>query len=55
MLCIDSCLCLCLCLCGDVQVQLCTTSGGNVRFNPNLYQQGTVCLSLLGTWGGPSW
>ena len=23
-----------------------------VRFNPNLYASGKVCLSLLGTWGG---
>lgn len=26
-----------------------------VRFNPNLYNCGKVCLSLLGTWAGPSW
>mmetsp|Transcript_19286 Transcript_19286/g.53797 ORF Transcript_19286/g.53797 Transcript_19286/m.53797 type:complete len:720 (+) Transcript_19286:180-2339(+) len=26
-----------------------------VRFNPNLYPDGKVCLSLLGTWDGPSW
>jgi len=26
--------------------------GGSVRFNPNLYNCGKVCLSLLGTWGG---
>lgn len=26
-----------------------------VRFNPNLYESGKVCLSLLGTWSGPSW
>ena len=25
---------------------------GTVRFNPNLYQNGKVCLSLLGTWSG---
>ncbi|KAJ7292799.1 hypothetical protein C8J57DRAFT_1267123 [Mycena rebaudengoi] len=31
-----------------------TTGGGTVRFNPNLYNNGQVCLSLLGTWpGGP--
>lgn len=31
-----------------------TTGGGRVRFNPNLYNNGKVCLSLLGTWhGGP--
>ena len=28
------------------------TGRGNVRFNPNLYQEGKVCLSLLGTWKG---
>lgn len=27
----------------------------NVRFNPNLYASGKVCLSLLGTWSGPGW
>ncbi|CDF34375.1 unnamed protein product [Chondrus crispus] len=35
--------------------QLLTTGGGSVRFNPNLYSSGKVCLSLLGTWSGPSW
>jgi baculoviral IAP repeat-containing protein 6 len=34
------------------KVLLCTTGGGSVRFNPNLYNCGKVCLSLLGTWGG---
>ncbi|KAI1793068.1 hypothetical protein LXA43DRAFT_1127421 [Ganoderma leucocontextum] len=29
-----------------------TTGGGSVRFNPNLYNGGKVCLSLLGTWPG---
>lgn len=28
---------------------------GNERLNPNLYVDGKVCLSLLGTWAGPSW
>lgn len=28
---------------------------GGVRFNPNLYANGKVCLSILGTWEGPSW
>ncbi|EME83678.1 uncharacterized protein MYCFIDRAFT_123837, partial [Pseudocercospora fijiensis CIRAD86] len=32
-----------------------TTGGGRVRFNPNLYDDGTVCLSLLGTWSGEPW
>jgi len=34
------------------QVKLRTTGGGTVRFNPNLYNCGKVCLSLLGTWQG---
>ena len=29
-----------------------TTGGGTVRFNPNLYNNGKVCLSLLGTLAG---
>lgn len=33
-------------------VELLTTGHGSVRFNPNLYECGTVCLSLLGTWSG---
>lgn len=32
-----------------------TTSNGTVRFNPNIYKNGKVCLSILGTWNGPSW
>lgn len=32
-----------------------TTGGGRARINPNLYQDGKVCLSLLGTWEGESW
>ena len=32
-----------------------TTAGGRVRFNPNLYESGKVCLSLLGTWSGEKW
>eukprot|EP00927_Polykrikos_kofoidii_P065359 TRINITY_DN61117_c0_g1_i1.p1 TRINITY_DN61117_c0_g1~~TRINITY_DN61117_c0_g1_i1.p1 ORF type:complete len:387 (+),score=48.56 TRINITY_DN61117_c0_g1_i1:216-1376(+) len=31
------------------------TGDGRVRFNPNLYVTGKVCLSVLGTWAGPSW
>lgn len=33
-------------------VNLRTTGRGSVRFNPNLYNCGKVCLSLLGTWSG---
>lgn len=32
-----------------------TTDGGRVRFNPNIYSSGKVCLSVLGTWHGPAW
>lgn len=32
-----------------------TTGNGRIRFNPNLYSNGKVCLSLLGTWSGPAW
>jgi len=31
------------------------TSDGKTRFHPNLYVEGKVCLSILGTWAGPSW
>lgn len=31
---------------------LITTGNGTVRFNPNLYSNGYVCLSILGTWSG---
>ena len=31
------------------------TSGKRVRFHPNMYIDGKVCLSILGTWVGPSW
>ena len=34
------------------KVTLMTTGGGKIRFNPNLYNNGYVCLSLLGTWSG---
>jgi ubiquitin-protein ligase len=33
---------------GPPQVNLCTTGRGAVRFNPNLYNCGKVCLSILG-------
>jgi len=33
-------------------VKIMTTGNGTVRFNPNLYNCGKVCLSLLGTWRG---
>ena len=31
------------------------TQGIGERLNPNLYENGKVCLSLLGTWSGPRW
>jgi len=34
------------------KINLMTTGHGSVRFNPNLYNCGKVCLSLLGTWPG---
>lgn len=37
------------------RVRLMTTGYGSVRFNPNLYRNGKVCLSILGTWAGPAW
>jgi ubiquitin-protein ligase len=29
--------------------------GDNIRFNPNLYRTGKVCLSVLNTWRGEGW
>ncbi|KAK3931713.1 Ubiquitin-conjugating enzyme E2 Z [Frankliniella fusca] len=37
------------------KVRLMTTGGGSVRFNPNFYESGKVCLSILGTWPGQCW
>jgi ubiquitin-protein ligase len=34
------------------EVLLHTTGNNGIRFNPNLYNTGKVCLSLLGTWQG---
>ena len=31
------------------------TNGDNIRFNPNLYTNGKVCVSLLNTWRGDQW
>ena len=31
------------------------TNDGSMRFNPNLYTNGKVCLSVLNTWSGESW
>ncbi|ERE68114.1 ubiquitin-conjugating enzyme E2 Z-like protein [Cricetulus griseus] len=37
------------------RVKLMTTGNNTVRFNPNFYRNGKVCLSILGTWTGPAW
>ncbi|XP_023867172.1 ubiquitin-conjugating enzyme E2 Z [Salvelinus sp. IW2-2015] len=37
------------------RVKLITTGQNTVRFNPNFYRNGKVCLSILGTWTGPAW
>lgn len=31
------------------------TNNGRVRFNPNFYRNGKVCLSILNTWEGDQW
>lgn len=31
------------------------TNDGSTRFNPNLYIDGKVCLSILNTWAGEQW
>ena len=31
------------------------TNDGTTRFNPNLYRNGKVCLSILNTWRGEQW
>lgn len=31
------------------------TNGDNIRFNPNLYTNGKVCISILNTWRGEQW
>jgi len=31
------------------------TNGENIRFNPNLYTNGKVCVSILNTWEGEKW
>ena len=34
---------------------LITTEYNITRFNPNLYSNGKVCLSIINTWSGPKW
>ena len=31
------------------------TNGDRIRFNPNLYTNEKVCISILNTWSGPGW
>jgi ubiquitin-conjugating enzyme E2 Z len=31
------------------------TNDGKTRFNPNLYRNGKVCVSILNTWSGEQW
>lgn len=31
------------------------TNDGNIRFNPNLYEDEKVCISILNTWRGEQW
>jgi len=31
------------------------TTDSHTRFHPNMYIDGKVCLSILGTWDGPRW
>ena len=37
------------------KLTLMTTECGVTRFNPNLYSNGKVCLSIINTWSGPKW
>ena len=30
-------------------------NGNNIRIHPNIYVNGKVCLSIIGTWSGPKW
>jgi ubiquitin-protein ligase len=36
------------------KVKMCTLDS-KIRFNPNLYTCGKVCLSIINTWSGPGW
>lgn len=37
--------------CSPPNMSILTTGNGSVRFNPNLYAEGYMCLSILNTWG----
>ncbi|CAK0879419.1 unnamed protein product, partial [Prorocentrum cordatum] len=37
------------------EIKFMNTDGGTLRIHPQLYENGKVCLSILGTWHGPRW
>lgn len=37
------------------RVKLMNTNQNAIRFNPNFYKNGMICLSILGTFTGPGW
>eukprot|EP00438_Fugacium_kawagutii_P019903 Skav227780 [mRNA] locus=scaffold1237:121149:122123:+ [translate_table: standard] len=37
------------------EVRFLNTDSGTLRLHPQLYADGKVCLSILGTWHGPGW
>lgn len=37
------------------RVKLMNTDQNSIRFNPNIYKNGMICLSILGTFTGPGW
>lgn len=39
----------------NVPPKMLIIDNASIRYNPNLYKNGKVCLSLLGTWQGPGW
>jgi len=34
------------------KMRLLTPADNSVRYNPNIYASGYICLSILGTWAG---
>ena len=36
-------------------ISILTTNNGTIRFNPNFYANGKLCVSMLGTWGQTTW
>lgn len=37
------------------RVRFCNVNDDKIRYNPNLYTNGKVCLSILNTWSGDQW